>query len=96
MSRKVLRLEGELTIYRALEFKAQLLSEIAPATTLELNLAAVTELDTSGVQLLMLAQRCAAERGGVLRLAAPSPAVTEVFSLLDLAAHFSISQPTAA
>jgi anti-anti-sigma regulatory factor len=55
---------------------------------LVVNLAAVTELDTCGLQLLMLAKRSAAKLGGELQLVAHSPAVLEVFELLNVAAFF--------
>jgi anti-anti-sigma regulatory factor len=55
---------------------------------LVVNLAAVTELDTCGLQLLMLAKRTATKLGCELQLVAHSPAVLEVFELLNVAAFF--------
>ena len=81
----VLRLQGELNIYRAEELKRALLQE--PALS-EIDLSGVTEIDTVGVQLLMLAKKTALAQQRQLRLVAHSPAVTEVFELLDLAAYF--------
>lgn len=83
-----MRIEGEMTIYRAAELKAQLLAAVQPRTDLEVDLSAVTEIDSAGVQVLMLAKRTARDQGGELKLSAHSPAVIEVFELLDLAAHF--------
>lgn len=84
----VLRIEGEWTIYRAAELKPGLLAALAAAPALELNLAAVTELDSAGVQLLMLAKEAARAAGKRLRLAAHSEAVLEVFEVLNLGAYF--------
>ena len=84
-------IEGELTIYRAAELRASLLTALAGLTgvdDLELNLAAVTEMDSAGVQLLMAAKQSARAAGRELRLVGHSPAVLEVFETLDLAAHF--------
>ncbi len=81
----VLRIEGELTIFRALEIKDQLLTEPLPQ---EIDLSGITELDSAGVQLLLLAKKTALEAQRELRLVAHSPAVIEVFELLNLAAHF--------
>jgi len=81
----VLRIDGELTIFRAAELKPVLLTEPMP---LELDLSGVTELDSAGVQLLMLAKRAAQAQQRELRLVAHSPAVIEVFELLNLAAYF--------
>ena len=81
-----LRIEGEMTIYRATELKqALLLAEPAP---IEIDLSGVTDIDTVGVQLLMLAKRTAQASGRDLRLVAHSPAVTDVFELLGLASIF--------
>ena len=83
-----LRIEGEMTIYRALELKQALLAGLDESDALEVDLAAVTELDTSGVQILLLAKRAAHARQRELRLVAHSPQVLEVFDLLNLTAHF--------
>ncbi|HEX6361657.1 MAG TPA: STAS domain-containing protein [Albitalea sp.] len=78
-------IEGELTIYRVEELHAVLREAIARDPALELDLAGVTEFDGAGVQLLLAAKKAAPG----LRLARPSPAVLEVFELLDLAPHFA-------
>lgn len=95
-----LRIEGEMTIYRAEELKCALLEPLQPQATLEVNLSAVTELDTAGLQLLMLAKRTAQKQQGQLRLVGHSAAVLEVFDLLNLAAYFGddlvIPQPLGA
>lgn len=83
-----LRLDGELTIYGAADLKPQLLTAIVAGAATAVDLSEVTEIDTAGVQLLLLARREAASLGGELRLIAPSPAVCEAFSLLALTAHF--------
>jgi len=83
-----LALSGELNIYRAAELKQELLAAIAAAPALELDLAAVTELDTAGLQVLMLAKQAAGALGRELHLVQHSAAVLEVFDLLDLGAWF--------
>lgn len=84
----VLRIEGEMTIYRAAELKQTLLVSLDQAEELEVDLAAVSELDTAGVQILILAKKQALARQRKLRLIAHSPAVLEVLELLNLAAYF--------
>jgi len=81
-----LRIEGELTIFRAAELKDALMREPAPQ---EIDLSAVTEMDTAGLQLLMAAKRAANAEQRTLRLLAHSPAVLEVFELLNVAAYFN-------
>ena len=81
----VFRIEGELTIFRAQELKQALLADPVP---LEIDLSGVTDIDTAGVQLLMLAKKTAQAARRELRLVAHSPAVIEVFELLNVAAYF--------
>lgn len=81
----VLRFEGEFTIFRAMELKPMLLA--SPPVD-EIDLSGVTELDTAGVQLLMLAKKTALAHARDVKLVAHSPAVLEVFELLNVAAYF--------
>ena len=83
-----LAIEGELTIYRAAELKPAVLEPLQGGSDLEIDLSAVTEIDSAGVQLLMLSKRHAWTVQRELRLIGHSPAVLEVFELLDLAAFF--------
>lgn len=84
----VLRLQGELNIYRAAELKQELLAPIAAGTSVEIDLSGVTDLDTAGLQLLMLAKKTAQALGGELRLVAHSPVVVDVLELLHLSSWF--------
>ncbi|MCW2313958.1 STAS domain-containing protein [Rhodoferax antarcticus] len=84
-TKNVLRIEGELTIFRAMELKPIILA-VPPVT--EIDLSGVTDLDTAGVQLLMLAKKTALAQGRDLTLIGHSPAVIEVFELLNVAAYF--------
>ncbi len=84
----VLRIEGEMTIYRAAELKQTLLASLDQAKELEVDLAAVTELDTAGIQILILAKKQALAKQRKLRLIAHSPAVLDVLERLNLAAYF--------
>lgn len=84
----VLRLEGELTIYEAAEARDQLGAELDLRPALHLNLAGLKELDTAGVQLLVWLKQEARRRNRTLALSAHSPAVVEVFDLLQVASLF--------
>ena len=83
-----LNIAGELSIYRADELKRALIEPLAQDVQLVVNLAGVTEFDTCGLQLLMLAKRTAQAVGSELQLVGHSPAVLEVFELLNVAAFF--------
>jgi anti-sigma B factor antagonist len=87
-SARSIRLDGELTIYRAAELRVALQAALAETGDLELDLAGVTELDSAGVQLLISAKKTAAATQRELHLVNHSPAVLEVFELLNLAGHF--------
>ena len=84
----VLRIEGDMTIYRAAEWKSVLLAAFETSTALDVDLAAVDEIDCSGIQLLMLAKKTAQQRQCEMRVVAHSPAVVEAFDLLNLAGYF--------
>ena len=80
--------EGEFTIYTALERKNALLEKLEGCAELELDLAGVGEIDTAGVQVLLVLKREAERQGRGLRLVNHSRAVFEVLDLLNLQAHF--------
>ena len=82
---QTLRIEGELTIARVTELKPRVLP--TPPLT-EIDLSGVTELDTAGLQLLMLAKKSAQAAHLQLRLVGHSPAVLNVFELLNVATYF--------
>ena len=81
-------IEGEFTIYRAADVKTELLDALRKTQVLEVNLSGITELDTAGLQVLMLAKQTAAADKRELRLLQHSPAVVEIFQMLDLGGFF--------
>ena len=94
-----LRIEGELTIYRAAELCDVLKGSLAALpehATLALDLRAVTEMDSAGAQLLLAAQKSALASGRALRVTAPSAAVDDVLALLRLATQFTATPPSTA
>jgi anti-anti-sigma factor len=83
---------GELTIYRAAELCESLktaLAGLADGADLEIDLSAVTEMDSAGAQLLMAVHKSTRASNNGLRLVNPSAAVDEVFETLQLAPHFA-------
>ncbi|OZI66984.1 STAS domain-containing protein [Bordetella genomosp. 11] len=82
-----LRLEGELTIYTAQDTRQRLLQALATEPgpdVVRLDLRAVTETDTAGIQLLLAARGHAMARGGELRFAGMAPNVEAAIRLLGL------------
>lgn len=78
----------DMTIYRALEQKELLLSALAVADELELDMSAVGEIDTAGLQLLMLAKRESIEQGKRLIISGHSPAVQQTIAFCNLEVAF--------
>jgi anti-sigma B factor antagonist len=85
--RKV-KIDGAMTIYDAAAGKKVLLDALEGAHELEIDVSGVTELDTAGLQLLVLVKREALARGKRANLVAHSPAVLEVLDCYRLAAYF--------
>lgn len=83
-----LRIEQEMTIYTAAEMKAQLMGMLEKNAELELDLSQVGELDTAGLQLLILAKRECLARNGNLHLVGHSPAVLDVLNLCNMVQYF--------
>lgn len=83
----LLRLDGEMTIYTAAALKEGLCPHLT-AKAVEIDLSGVSEVDSSGLQLLMLAKRELGRSGGVLRLSRHSPAMVEALELCRLSAYF--------
>ena len=77
----VLALAGELTIMTAADRKTELLTAVSRRKSVELDLSEITELDTAGLQVLLLARREAAEVGKSFTLVSPSPAVLEALEI---------------
>lgn len=80
--------EGELTIYTAADWRERLLAPLAQGDNLELDLSAVEELDTAGLQVLIMAKKEACAREQTLHLYNHSRVVQEVFELCDVTAFF--------
>jgi anti-anti-sigma factor len=83
-----LAIAQDMTIYHAAELKSQLLAVLADGDGLALDLSQVDQIDTAGLQLLLLAKREAARAGKPMQLTAHSPAVRELIEFTQLAAHF--------
>ncbi len=87
-----MQIDQRMTIYTAAELKPRLLAEIAESDSPSADLSAVPEIDTAGLQLLLLARREAAAVGREFRILEPSECVREVLSLA--AVSYIESMPT--
>jgi anti-sigma B factor antagonist len=90
----VLAVVGELTIQTAAEQKAALLALLDSADEVEVLLADVTELDTAGLHVLLLAKREAAQLGKTLRLVAANRIVMDVLNIAHLSTDLDAATAT--
>lgn len=79
---------GEMNIYHALDGKERLMKAIENAADIELDLTNVTEFDSSGLQLVLLARREAERNGNRLRITGKSGPVEDVLTLFRLGEFF--------
>ena len=86
----IFRPEGEMTIYTVLEHKACLIEMLASQQNLQIDLSAVSEMDSAGLQLLFLAKLESDRRNFAIEFVDMSPAVMEVVKLCHVE-HFEIN-----
>jgi len=79
-------IEQNMTIYTAAELKPLILAEVRGSESPEFDLAGVSEIDSAGIQLLVLARREARSAGRMLKIVGVRPAVSESLSFISLAA----------
>lgn len=85
-----LSLRGALTIYEAQSAAAELHAALEQAADggLELDLTGVDDIDTAGLQLLLVARRTSATRGHFMRIVAASTPVNDVIQFCGLSGFF--------
>ncbi|WP_338081492.1 STAS domain-containing protein [Ectothiorhodospira shaposhnikovii] len=81
----LLRMEGEMTIYHAMEIKQKFMEILHDFEEVTVSLAKVTDMDTTGAQLLILIKKEAQATGRHLTLSDHSPSVLAVLDLYNLA-----------
>lgn len=81
-------LAGELNIYAAAALKERLLPAIGESSSIEIDLSEVTEIDSAGLQLMILVKRQSRHSGVAVRLVGHSPEVVDLIELFNLAAFF--------
>jgi len=77
--------DGALNIYCASDTREQLLTALSKGQELEIDLSALEELDTAGIQLMLMLKQEALRLGKGCQFINHSPAVREVMDLLNLA-----------
>ncbi|BAL26474.1 lipid asymmetry maintenance protein MlaB [Azoarcus sp. KH32C] len=85
-----LRFAGEMTIYAAAGVHREMFPRFEICNEMTFDLSAVEEIDSAGLQLLLLARQHAEAIGKAFALAAISPAVGELLELFGLGAFFGV------
>jgi anti-sigma B factor antagonist len=83
-----LRLEDELTIYHSARLKEDLLGQLARCQSMRVDLSAVDEMDSAGLQIMLMLEKEAKLAGKELRFVGHSAAVIDVLETLNLVSHF--------
>lgn len=81
-------INGELTIYTAAAEKQKLQAFLESDDELELNLSQISEMDSAGLQVLIVLKREAAKRKKNLRYSMHSKAVLEVLEMTNMMTSF--------
>ncbi|WP_028302000.1 STAS domain-containing protein [Oceanospirillum beijerinckii] len=80
--------KDEMTIYTAAAMKTDLMDQLTRCDELEISLQDVSEMDSAGLQLMLLLKSEEQKLKKELRFVKHSQAVIDVLEILDLVAHF--------
>lgn len=89
--RHTAKIAGEATIYNAAELKARLVSTLIDSKEMKLDLTEVIEIDTAGLQILLMLQREAKETGRALQVGGISAPVREMLRLYGLEGTLAVA-----
>jgi anti-sigma B factor antagonist len=83
---------GEIDLYTAPRLHSELTSALGGSTPVQLvvDMAGVEFCDSTGMNVLLAAQRRAREAGGDLQLASPRPAIRKVLQVTGLESVFTV------
>lgn len=77
----LLKIDGELTLYMAAEYKEALMGKYLPDRNLEVDLSKVVDIDTGGLQLLIALGKQTLGGGHNLKIISTSEAASEAMTL---------------
>ena len=78
----------DMNIYNASAQKTLLLKALAGCHELEIDLSQVSEMDTAGLQILLLTKREALKANKAVRLTGHGKTLTELIDLYNMASYF--------
>jgi anti-anti-sigma factor len=87
----VVRIPAEVDLENAEDVQAELFEAVSSGAAVVIaDMTGTTFTDSMGARALVLAHKIAAEQGAELRVAAPSPSVLRVLSMLKLDTYLSV------
>ncbi len=88
---------GEIDLYTAPRLHSELVTVLADGNPVRIvvDLSKVEFCDSTGMNVLLAAQRRARERGGDVQLAGPRPAIRKVLQVTGLETVFTVLDDTA-
>jgi anti-sigma B factor antagonist len=88
----VMSVIGEIDLYTAPRLHGELVTALAGGGPVQLvvDMSGVEFCDSTGMNVLLAAQRRARERGGDLELAAPRPTVRKILQVTGLESVFTV------
>jgi anti-sigma B factor antagonist len=95
--RVIVALSGEIDLYTAPRLQSQLAAALNTehAVRLVVDMSGVDFCDSTGMNVLLGAQRLAREHGGDVELSAPRPAVRKILQVTGLESVFTVVEGSA-
>jgi len=84
-------LAGEFTIYAAAEAKTRLIESLGQGGAVDIDLDGVTEIDTSAIQILILARKEADALGKEFRVSRCGKAASSAIDVYNLREFFNVA-----
>jgi len=96
--RVIVALSGEIDLYTAPRLQSQLAAALNTdhPVRLVVDMSGVDFCDSTGMNVLLAAQRLAREHGGNIELSAPRPAVRKILQVTGLESVFTVVEDSAA
>jgi anti-sigma B factor antagonist len=93
----IMSVAGEIDLYTAPRLHGELATALAGGVAVQIivDMSGVEFCDSTGMNVLLAAQRRARDGGGDLQLAGPRPAVRKVLQLTGLESVFTVLDDTA-
>ncbi len=88
MKEFILEVPGDMTIYEAAEMKEIFEKTLSKNDDINVNLSNVSEIDSSGLQLMVSLRETALKSKKTVAYVAHSQAVIDLLDLFDMTSHF--------